>query len=320
MISAFKEHLHLNARYHYSNRKNVVGHLGILANTAIENLANLRDQSVELSLDFRNRFHYSWNNNFSAKLIFELNRSKVIGLENEIETVTLGGNADVKQVLQVGESSGALEGTTWLRNENGERIIDENGYPLVNNERSIIGDALPDYRLKLNLTFQHQEFLAGLNLTYSKGGQAWNGMLASLDFLGLSQNSADLRTTTDFVFPGVNLDGSPNTIPVNFGESNGPENGNRWQRYGPGGVGEENIENASFLNLSSLYMSYRFRDVGSFLDHVFVKLYANNLVSWLPYEGFSPHRSFRDLDATPGVQLFNLPLSTEIGFSVQVKI
>jgi len=220
----------------------------------------------------------------------------------------------------VGESSGALEGTTWLRNENGERIIDENGYPLVNNERSIIGDALPDYRLKLNLTFQHQEFLAGLNLTYSKGGQAWNGMLASLDFLGLSQNSADLRTTTDFVFPGVNLDGSPNTIPVNFGESNGPENGNRWQRYGPGGVGEENIENASFLNLSSLYMSYRFRDVGSFLDHVFVKLYANNLVSWLPYEGFSPHRSFRDLDATPGVQLFNLPLSTEIGFSVQVKI
>ena len=275
---------------------------------------------MELSLEFKNRNYYYWNKSFKAKLIFELNRSKVISLEDEIDRVILGGNADVQQALELGESSGSLVGTTWLKNENGARIIDESGYPIVNTERSIIGDALPDFRLKLNLNFRHQEFLAGMNLTYSKGGQAWNGTLASLNFLGLSQNSAELRTTTGFVFPGVNLDGSPNTTPVNFGESNGPENLNRWQRYGPGGVGEENIEDASFLNLSSVYMSYRFRDVGRILDHVSVKLYANNLVSWLPFAGYSPHRSFRDLDATTGIQLFNLPMNTEIGFSIQVGI
>lgn len=319
-VLALNNLLELNTRYYHTRRNEVVGHQGALENTRIQNLATLREQGLEIDLTYKTKRNRQQGNYFNAQLIFELNRSKVIALREGIDAVVLGGNVEVQQVLRPGTSSGALWGTTWLRNSNGAQIIDETGYPMVNNERSMIGDALPDFRLKFNLSYEHERYSAGLNLTYSKGGQAWNGTLASLDYLGLSQNSGTLRSTEDFVFLGVNMDGNSNTTAVNFGESNGPENLNRWQRYGPGGVGEAYVEDASFLTLSNIYLGYRFVKNGNVCNHLSLRIYANNLISWLPFSGFSPYRTFRDLDATPGIQFFNLPMNSEIGLTLTMKI
>ncbi len=319
-IFTFDNSLRFMTRYYYSLRKDVVGHRGSLENTRIENLATLREQGFEIDLSFGKSFYNRNRKNLNAQLIFELNRSKVVGLVDETEEVIMGGNLQVQQVLKKGDSSGALRGTTWLRNENGDLIIDEGGYPMVNLNPSIIGDALPDFRLKFNLEYEKNRFFAGLNLTYSKGGDAWNGTLASLDYLGLSQNSADLRETRDFTFSGVKMDGTMNSTPVNFGESNGLGNLNRWQRYGPGGVGEAYIEDASFLSLSYVFLGYKFLEEGNIFNKISLKIYGNNLVAWLPFSGFSPYRTFLDLDATTGIQYFNLPMNSEVGITLKVEI
>ncbi len=319
-IGAFNDLLSLHTNYYHTLRKDVVGHRGILADTKIENLATLREQGLEINLEFNKNRYWNHHHNFKAQFIFELNRSKVVALNDGVEKVILGGTANVQQLLKTGASSGAFQGTTWLRNENGDLLIDESGYPMVNHQLSIIGDALPDYRLKLNLVYSHQQYSAGVSLMYSKGGQTWNGTQASLDFLGLSQNSAELRTTENYIFPGVNMDGRSNTIPVSFGESNGTEHLNRWQRYGPGGVGEAYVEDASFLTFSTFYFGYKFIENENLFRELSLKVYANNLMAWLPFSGFSPFRSFRDLDATSAIQLFNLPMSSEIGLTLIVKI
>ena len=312
--------LRLRTRYYYTRRNEVVGHRGTLGDTQIENLANLREQGFEVDLEFKKWRFNKRGKSFSTQLIFELNRSKVIGIEDSAAAVIIGGNLNVQQVLKKGASSGALRGTTWLRNTNGDLVIDEVGYPMVNTNPSIIGDAIPDFRLKFNFSYENNRFFTGLNLTYSKGGDAWNGTLASLDFLGLSQNSGDRRTTKDFIFSGVNIDGTINSTPVNFAESNGSENLNYWQRYGPGGVGEAYIEDASFLTLSNIFFGYRILEDRTFFKKLSVKIYGNNLIAWLPFSGFSPYRTFRDLDTTAGIQLFNLPMNSEIGIRLKVEI
>lgn len=321
-MTCFKRHLFINIGAHLSRRRDVVLPFGTLENTTLNNAGILLDHSFDIGLEYQqNTGNRSYSMN-GLTLGWNMNwyRSKVKKLPEISDPVIIGGNNDVHQVLVENESAGALFGTEFQKNESGVLLIDPSGYPVKSATRVLIGDAIPDFMMNLNLRYKYERFSFSAQLEWSHGGDFWNGTQATLDYLGQSVNTVDQRFITNFTFPGIQSDGTPNTIPVNFGESRSDTDLNRWQRYGPAGVGKAYVEDASYLNLRKIEISYHSQYSSDFIQQFSLGVYANNLFSWMPAPGYSPYRSFREQENTTAIQFFNLPLNTEIGFSFKLKI
>ena len=321
-MTIFDKRLHLDLGAHITRRTDVVLPFGTLENTRLDNAGTLLDHSFDIGVEYQaNTGYYSYGRR-GLVISWNMNwyRSKVKKIQNNSVPIVIGGNGDVQQVLIENESAGALFGTSFQKNESGALIIDPSGYPLESEDAVLIGDAIPDFVMRFNLAYQLRQFRFSAHLEWSHGGDFWNGTQASLDYLGQSATTASQRNIANFIFPGVQSDGSSNTTPVNFGESRSATDLNRWQRYGPAGVGQEYIQDASYLNLSKIDLSYQSRPSKDFIQQFTLGIYANNLFSWMPARGFSPYRSFREQESNTAFQLFNLPLNTEIGFSFKLKI
>jgi hypothetical protein len=99
------------------------------------------------------------------------------------------------------------------------------------------------------------------------------------------------------VFDGVLADGTPNTKPVYLGQGIGPDGvdyGDGYYRNVHRGVSENFVEDASWVRLRSLTLSYNLPDKwfqNIFIKNTAVSLTGNNLWLWTPYSGYDPENS-----------------------------
>ncbi len=105
------------------------------------------------------------------------------------------------------------------------------------------------------------------------------------------------RTET-IVFPGVLADGTPNTKPVYLGQAKGPDGVDYGQGYYRNvfrGVTENFVEDASWVRLRSLTLSYSLPAAWLKSTKVFngasISLTGNNVWLSTKYTGFDPESS-----------------------------
>jgi hypothetical protein len=154
---------------------------------------------------------------------------------------------------------------------------------------------------------------------WRKGGKAWNGTEAALDYYGRSATSAALRNATDYVFTGISESGHPNEIPVNFHDPSLPLDKNRWVRYGVSGVAEEYIRKTDQLWLQGITLGYTifFR---KYIQKINLSAYVNNLLIWSAYKGADPSsRLLYDQPVSSGLDFFNLPATKTFGLSATIQ-
>jgi hypothetical protein len=284
----------------------------------LQNIADITNKGLELQLDVSERFgSVRWN----SRLSFMTNQNKVTKLYNNEERVPIAGFQNVSKNLIVGQPAGVIVGTAFARDTQNIIIIDSNGYPIVDIEQQIIGDPVPDFTLGFSNQFTWEKLKFNFILDYQKGGDTWNGTQNVLNYFGTSQQSANQRNITNYVFNGVNAQGNINTIPVDFyNPEDGIEN-NRFVRYGFSGVAEEAIEDASYLNLRTVELSYDFATNNyDFFRQVEIGLYAHNLITLTKYRGASPYSSLFDTNSGHNLNFFNTPLMSEVGLKVNLKI
>ncbi len=87
-------------------------------------------------------------------------------------------------------------------------VIGEDGFPLVNDSLSVVGDPNPDWLIGLANDFSIKGLTCGFTIDCVLGGDVWNGTQATLDYYGVSKSTADLRNTNDYIFSGVRQDGT----------------------------------------------------------------------------------------------------------------
>ncbi|MDY8135255.1 carboxypeptidase-like regulatory domain-containing protein [Aquimarina sp. 2201CG5-10] len=286
----------------------------------LRNIADIRNRGFEFDLSLP-----VYNNNgftYIPKLIFTSYRTKVLKIHASEETIPIAGFSSVSKNLIKDQPAGVIVGTAFARDSQNNIIIDNQGFPLVANERKVIGDPTPDYTIGFSNTFNWKRIHLDFLIDYQKGGDVWNGTQNVLNYLGTSQQSADQRSITSFVFDGVNTSGIPNSIPVDFAN---PINGiseNRFVRYGFEGVAEEAIEDGSYINLKSINLSYllkKDRD-NHFIRELDIGIYGNNLFTWTRYRGASPYSSLFGHSSGQGLHFFNTPITSEIGIKINIKI
>lgn len=284
----------------------------------LKNLGNHRTNGMDLELKFSDINKHSAAITGTHTLSFLAYKNKVTAIYGDGNFTPLSGFSDVHTALVKGRPLGMIMGSTWQRDAAGNRGIGPDGFPLVAKDPAIIGNPNPDFVMKLTNMLRWKQLTLQAVFEWKKGGDRWNGTQAVLDYYGRSQQSAKDRNITGYIFPGVQMNGSPNNIPVDFYNPKLPLEDNRWVRYGYSGVAADYMEKADWLRLSTLKLSYQqaFRHI---IQQLILTAYLNNIMLWTPYSGADPEQLLFDQPSSTGLDFFNLPTANTFGFNVTLQ-
>jgi len=187
---------------------------------------------------------------------------------------------------------GDLYGYDFVRNAQGQAIIQPDGYPTVDFSRQVrVGNALPDWQGGITNTFSWNGLSLSFLLEFRQGGDVFDIAEPNRYRNGIS-GWTDVRYRNT-VFNGVNTQGQPNTTPVlwqgaainttNFLFRNFNRTINAYQF---------NLQDASWIRLRNVSLSYNLPKAwfgeGSFIQGVRLTLTGNNLWLTTPFRGFDP--------------------------------
>lgn len=284
----------------------------------ILNAGTIRNEGLELMVngDILRKSALTWNLNAN----FSLNRNTVESLPGDFDEfylsdTWLAGNARAGYVP--GESFLSITGRTYLTNDNGERIIGDDGYPDVNPDFVLIGNREPDFTLGLTNTFGYKGFTLSFLFDIRKGGDVYNATERSLTAAGLSHRTANRGQTV--VFDGVLENGERNTQEVVLDED-------FYTSSVLGLVESEYIEkDINWLSLRDVTLSYRLPSsllTNTFINDVQINVTGNNLLLLTNYEGADPGVNGLNASASGsnavGFDFFSVP--NPITFAAGVRI
>ena len=233
-----------------------------------------------------------------------------------VTSIMLGGFVDPQVRLSAGDKFPVIYGTSYQRNDNGDILVDENGLPVLGENR-VLGNVSPDFRLGFNTTFEFYKFRLSAVLDWKQGGCMYAGTVSTLDYYGVTKKSAKLRNSESFLFekPAVKqlADGSyaPNDIRISGKDAYG-----YFDRLST--ISEAGVFNSSFLKLREIALSYPVLDK-SYLG-VTVNVFARNLLLWSEMDnGIDPESSQGNNNMAGAFERFSLPGTSSYGFGITVK-
>jgi TonB-linked SusC/RagA family outer membrane protein len=257
---------------------------------------------------------FNWDMMFN----FTKNRNMVESLPDGVPLLDFQttGVSSTRSVAIAGQPYGVLYGSRYLRNEDGDIMVGDNGYPLVDVTAGVIGDPNPDFMLGFRNTFNYKGIQLSLLFDIRQGGVVYNGTKNVMTSLGTSKNTEN--RDEDFIFPGKNINtGLPNDVVVK-----------RDARYysaqgGLAGLSEAAIEDGSFVRLRELSLSYNlpvkwlgktpFRSVNLGIN-------SRNLLLWTKYSGIDPETNLSGVSNSLGRDYFNMPNTKSVEFSLQLSL
>jgi hypothetical protein len=275
------------------------------------NAGKIENKGIELSITALpvKTQDFSWNFNVN----FSTNKSNVVKLNqglNEIITGTQSGYLQSGPSLKLipGYEYGALFGRTFRRYYGTkpedptqvERelpyLIGADGFPIIDTKQRYLGSTQPDYMVSTLQTLRFKNLSLTALIDTRQGQVKYNQFANFMSAFGVSKFTEN-RTET-IVFPGVLASGTPNTKPVYLGQGKGPDGvdyGNGYYRNVYRGVTENFIEDASWVRLRSLTLSYNLPSALLNSTKVFraasISITGNNLWLKTDFTGFDPESS-----------------------------
>ncbi len=164
------------------------------------NVASIENKGIEVTYDFTpiKTDELKWDISGS----YTINESKVKGLD-EGEQIYIGGLFSTPgNFAKNGKPSGIIIGTQILRDINGNKLIDENGYYIQNPENGIIGDPNPKWNLTLNNGLKWKNLTFNMQWEYQQGGDIYSSTVGALIGRGLVEDT-DFDRTQSIILPGI---------------------------------------------------------------------------------------------------------------------
>ncbi len=219
--------------------------------------------------------------------------------------------------LVPGQQFGVFYGSGWQRNEQGSVVIGDNGFP-IRQDNLVIGNPNPDFLLGIRNTISYKGLALSFLWDIRQGGDVWNGTEAVLTNIGMTTRT--LARGTEQVFEGVRLDGSPNTqavtlTQVNWFQANG-------RATGAAGVHEQFIEDASWVRLRDVNLTYSFPKAlfgNGLIKGIEIGAFGRNLLLFTRYSGVDPENSFYGLSPAQGLDYFGNPNTRSIGLNLNAR-
>lgn len=274
-ISMFGDRLSLDATYYSQVTQNMILQVPVARSTGYSsqliNAAKIENKGIELILNGRiiqgyEEGSFGWN----ATVNWARNRSTVLELYGGLENITISsGFGGVRLVGTPGQPWGDLSGLPYVRDDNGNIMVNQNGIPLTTNQQEILGNVTPDWVGGIQNTFRFKKFQFGALLDFRKGGDFFSTTMWHSYPTGAFENTVANNVRADgIIVEGVQADGTPNDVRLSAHDYfNGPW---VWNNH------EYSIIDGSFIKLRELTLSYNFGALGP-IQNLNLGLFGRNL-------------------------------------------
>lgn len=345
-LKFFANRLGLDVTYYSETRNDLLIAAPLARSTGFasinRNAGRMRNEGFEVTLNATpvelRDINFRWDINVN----WSRNVNEVLELAPGVPNIGLVGFAGINVRAVKGQQFGTIFGGRWLRNEAGQRVIDDNpmsptyGFPVVAATEGILGRVVPDWIMGIRNTFSYEGFTLSLLLDFRQGGAMWNGTVATLDNYGTSQRSATQRQVQNFVFPGVGAStvsrtqvdgrvtgGQPVNIPIDINAR--PTAWQTWYLGNGGGFGvqgEDFVEQTTWVRLREVTLSYNLPSSlfeGSFIRGINVFATGRNLWLSTQYTGIDPETNLAGANNGQGLEYYNMPNTRTYNFGIGLR-
>lgn len=325
-------HNRISLSYTYTNQdtKDQIFAIPLAGSTGyaeiMRNAGEMRSQVHEATLDVipvkTSDFQWDATINFTKVI------NKVIALAPGVDNIYLGGFVDPQVRAAIGYTYPSIYGTTFLKNDKGQVIIDDDpnsdtyGMPLTGTD-GVIGSVTPKFILAMNNSFQYKSFRLSFLVEWKNGGQMYSGANRLIDLYGTSKATAD-RDTKQLVWKGVKastveednkgdyIGGTPNDIVIK-----GADNFETLYGSITGNISEAQVYGTSFVKLRSAALSYDLpQDICErtrFFRTAAISVSVSNVLLWSEMPNFDPEASQGNGNMQGGFDYMSLPQTSSYG-------
>jgi hypothetical protein len=176
-----------------------------------------------------------------------------VSLVDDLDALILGSTWDTTVEARPGEEFGTLYGTGFVRDDDGNIVVGDNGIPLVDSELRPFGSYQADWKGGIRNTVSYKGFRLGFLVDIKYGGKLTSTTYMFGRYTGILEETLDGRGG-GYVFDGgrwadgaVKQDGSPNDIETSA------------QAFNKGtffGNSESHIFDATYVKLRELRFDY----------------------------------------------------------------
>jgi len=321
-IRFFNDRLNLDFTYYNANTEDQIISLPIATssgyNQQVVNGGKVNTQGVEIILGATpiQTEHFKWHTTFN----FAKNRSVIKDLPQDGGRLTLAysriydsANQTVWFQVEEGGRIGDFYGTGYLKNDEGQFIIDDNGGYIADNNLQKLGNYNPDFTLGWSNSFVYKNWNLGFLFDWRQGGELVSRTKALGNVGGQLAETAS-RPTEGIIAQGVTATGQPNTVAITA-ES-------YYRQFYDKNHEENNVYDASFLKLRQFSIGYTFKIKEGFLGlkdsgEINMSIIGNNLFAITENPHFDPEQlAVQGNGFVSGVEDMSYATTRSIGFKL----
>ncbi|UUF12912.1 MULTISPECIES: SusC/RagA family TonB-linked outer membrane protein [Flavobacterium] len=187
--SFWKNRLHFDAAYYNTNSFDQILEIKTTAssgyNSQLINAGKINNRGIELQLDGNpiQTENFKWN----VALNYSKNKSevKILDYDRQIQNYTIGTSGGVDVLASVGQAYGALYGTAYLRDANGNIVVGANGLPKADPQKRVLGHYTPDWIGGITNTITYKNLELSFLVDASVGGELFSGTNRTGNYTGV---------------------------------------------------------------------------------------------------------------------------------------
>jgi TonB-linked SusC/RagA family outer membrane protein len=246
-----------------------------------------------------------------STLTLNSNKNKVVELIDDTEYYRLVNAPFKVEVGAVkGEAYGVIMGTDYVYDDNGNKVVGDDGLYLSTSGNVNLGNIFPDFSGGWLNTFRYKNVDLSVLIDFSKGGHYFSTSYMWGMYSGMIEETAENNIRENgIVLAGVKEDGSTNDINVDaitYGESfySGPA--------------AQSVLKADYVKLREINIGYTIPLSGkNFVKSLRLSAYGRNLAIWGPdTKHFDPETIITNSGNTQGIEGGAIPSVANFGFNI----
>lgn len=259
--------------------------------------------------------------------------NKVVEIAEGLDVLQLGAYASGAGAYAMpGEAFPVIRGTKYNRDDQGRIIVNPTtGYPSTDGTLHILGNAMPNHTVGLNLNVSWKSLSFNTQAEYRTGNIIYNAGGSTFDFSGAGINTAAYNRDR-FIIPNSSyLDPATGTYVDNTSITVRDGGPGYWSIAGPRtGIHETYITSGAFWKIREMSLSYRipqsFLASQKVIKDAKISLQGRNLFLWTPSTNVYTDPEYSDGNGSSNgnaIGLTNLsqtPPSRYFGFSIGLTL
>lgn len=217
-LGFFKDRITLEGSYYVATTKDLITRVTASSasgnSTLFNNIGEAQNKGFEIDLGFTpvktNSFKWDVRTSYAAY------KTKIVSVGEGATSVNLlQPSSSFGIFAEVGEDFPLIKGTTFVKDANGNVVVDANGNPTRNSTFQKLGKATPDYIIGFTNSFEYKGFKLTCVADFRTGASVWSEAKNLLYFTGGDADTAGFDRNLGYVIPGsVTSTGAANTVPA----------------------------------------------------------------------------------------------------------